>query len=413
MKRILILCDIFPPAFGPRMGYLCKYIRALGWQPTVVTEQLPAGNFQFLAGLCEVHEVSFYSNKHPFIRKAQWWLSFLCSSLFDYKNWKMRRAAERLIRKEHFDVLLCSTYRTFPLPAAKQLAEKYRIPFVIDLRDIIEQYSGDEFISRKMPKLPLLQPLVVHLFRQRSLQKRNLALSAADAVTTVSRWHVDTLRSYNPHVQLIYNGFDPEIFYPKHVRTSRFTITYTGRLLSTAMRDPSLLFESLRHLSSLGKLSPENCRVDWYIDEVSWKIIRAEALRYGVLPFMEMKGFVAATQIPDILNSSSVILLLTNKSGASGPKGVMTTKLFEALAVRKPILCVRNDEGVLEEALKEANAGLAANNAEEVSGFLMQNFSVWQQQGYTEAATRPEVLQKYSRKEQAGQFAALFHSIIP
>ena len=48
MKHVLILCDLFPPAFGPRMGYLCKYIQRYGWEPVVVTENMPACNFRFL-----------------------------------------------------------------------------------------------------------------------------------------------------------------------------------------------------------------------------------------------------------------------------------------------------------------------------------------------------------------------------
>ena len=49
MKRVLILCDLFPPAFAPRMGYLCKYMKRAGWQPVVVTEEIPENMFAFLA----------------------------------------------------------------------------------------------------------------------------------------------------------------------------------------------------------------------------------------------------------------------------------------------------------------------------------------------------------------------------
>ena len=48
MRNVLILCDLFPPAFGPRMGYLCKYIKALGWNPVVLTEAINENMFTFL-----------------------------------------------------------------------------------------------------------------------------------------------------------------------------------------------------------------------------------------------------------------------------------------------------------------------------------------------------------------------------
>ena len=141
MKHVLILCDLFPPAFGPRMGYLCKYLKQSDWTPIVVTEKIPACNFQFLENICEVHTINYYTARHPFLRKLQWLVIFLLSFGFDYKNWKIRRYAEKLISQKQFDALLCSTYRTFPLPAAHKLANKYKLPLIVDLRDIIEQYS--------------------------------------------------------------------------------------------------------------------------------------------------------------------------------------------------------------------------------------------------------------------------------
>ena len=174
MKHVLILCDLFPPAFGPRMGYLCKYIQRYGWEPVVVTENMPACNFRFLEHVCEIHKVDFYTAKHPLLQKVKWLAIFLLSLLgLDYKDWKISRRAERLIQTRHFDALLCSTYRTFPLPAAGKLTRKYDLPLIIDLRDIIEQYSGNEFITRKVPTIPGLRSLIIAAFRKRSLRTRN------------------------------------------------------------------------------------------------------------------------------------------------------------------------------------------------------------------------------------------------
>lgn len=412
LKKVLILADLFPPAFGPRMGYLCKYIQTYGWQPTVIAEEVPEETFRFLTNVCPVTYLSFYSAESPGMKKLQWLFVFLLDSCFGYKNRRMYREATQKMREESFDLVLCSTYRTFPLPAAARIARKYRLPLVTDLRDIIEQYTGHEFISHPLPALLGLGHGLARAFRWKSLRTRNRALQAADFVTTVSTWHVETLRLYNPNIHLIYNGFDPELFYPQQMPTQRFTITYTGRLLSTTMRDPGLLFEALAELNTRKKLSPADCRVCWYVDEASRQIIRAEADKRGVAAFMEYKGYVPAHAIPAVLNASSVLLLLTNKSAGTGPKGIMTTKFFESLAVEKPVLCVRSDEGCLEAAIREANAGIAARNREEVCGFLETYYQEWKRKGYTTIAVRREVLQRYSRREQAGQFAALFDRLL-
>lgn len=411
MKRVLIVCDLFPPAFGPRMGYLCKYLEPLGWEPVVVTERVPSGGFEMLSHTCEVYAVDCYPAKRAWLRKWKWIAVQLVSLFFDYKGWKLKRVARRVMAAGKFDLVLCSTYRTFPLRAAASLAREGGIPLVADLRDIIEQYAGSEFIAHRIPEIPLLKPLLVSIFRKQNLRERNAVLRAAEAVTTVSPWHVDILSQFNANMHLIYNGFDPEIFFPQPQKTAQFVITYTGRLLSLAMRDPSLLFAGLRRLADEGLLSPENCRVDWYVDDGSWRLIAAEAEKWGVSLFMCQRGYVPAADIPRILNQSSLLLLLTNKSAGKGPKGVMTTKLFESLAVRKPILCVRNDEGVLQETLRKTGAGCAASTVEEVCAFLRTNFQVWQQNGYTEALVRDEAIAPFSRKEQAAQFVRLFESL--
>ena len=100
MKRLLILCDMFPPAFAPRMGYLCKYLSRAGWEVDVVTERIPDQTFSFLEGYAtRVHTVDFYTAKRPWLRKAQWLATMLLDLLFHYKDRKMRQVATDVIHK--------------------------------------------------------------------------------------------------------------------------------------------------------------------------------------------------------------------------------------------------------------------------------------------------------------------------
>ncbi|MDL2221938.1 glycosyltransferase [Parabacteroides sp. OttesenSCG-928-N08] len=411
MKRVLILCDMFPPAFGPRMGYLAKYLPENGWEPTVVTEEIPENMFAFLAGNCPVVAINYYSAKNKIMRKCQWLYTILLHLLFDYKERRMYKVAKRLHQQQPFDLILCSSFQSFPLTAARWMAEEYGIPLVVDLRDIIEQYSGEEYIKHKLPRLFGLDKWIKRHYTRRQLSIRNRALQVASYVTTISPWHVEQLKHFNPNVTLIYNGYDPELFYPVVQPTPHFTITYTGRLLSAAMRDPSLLFEALARLSSDGILQPTDCRVVWYVDEQSQRMIKELAAPYQIDPFMHYKGYVAASEIPAILNRSSLLLILTNRASQEGPKGVMTTKFFESLAVEKPLLCVRSDESYLAAAIHATQAGVAASTVEEVTDFLVYHYYQWKEWGYTFSRVNREALSLYSRREQARQFATIFHSL--
>lgn len=163
------------------------------------------------------------------------------------------------------------------------------------------------------------------------------------------------LKQYNPNVKLIYNGFDPELFYPQQIKTSRFIITYTGRLLSLAIRNPELLFAAIARLTEDKVIIPETFRVVWYTDQSPAPSSAKRPNNMGCnLSWITMSMYRHPIFL--ILNKSSVLLSLTNKFDTSGPKGFMTTKFFESLAVEKPILCVQSDEAYLAEAIKETHS---------------------------------------------------------
>jgi hypothetical protein len=90
----------------------------------------------------------------------------------------------------------------------------------------------------------------------------------------------------------------------------------------------------------------------------------------------------------------------------------MTTKVFEYMAVEKPVLCVRSDEGCLAETICETQSGIAACTVEQVECFILEKYAEWQQNGYTHQTVGRQKVQQFSRKEQAGQFIRIFEALI-
>ena len=408
-KSVLILCDMFPPAFGPRMGYLCKYLKNNGWNPAVIAEDVEEETFSFLAKQLQQLKIDVtfirYYRKKGWTGKVEWGWTFLRDTLFNYKDKRIYREALRKSEHHHFNLILCSTYRTFPMQAARRLSRKTGLPLIVDLRDIIEQYTGHEFITRPLPKLFGLDKFIAFIFKKRNLSIRNRILREAAYVTTVSPWHVSVLSVFNKNTKLIYNGYDPDIFYPRYKKNDIFIITYTGRIHSTAMRNPDLLFQAVQRLANNHIIDIDKFRIRWYVDEKSGQIIKKEAENYsGISLFMDYYGYIPASKIPEALHDSEILLLLTNKSDANGPKGVMTTKLFESLAVGKPILCVRGDEGCIEEVINRTCAGLSAHTADEVYDFIKSHYLRWESGlPYEDNSDRNEI-EKFSREAQAQQF---------
>lgn len=406
--KILILCDMFPPAFGPRMGYLCKYMKRAGWEPIVVTEQIEDNTFAFLKGETPVTYVKFFHSKNKYLQKLEWIFVLILDFLFHYKDKKMAQVASRLLKEGGYAGILCSTYRAFPLPAARKVAAAYQLPLIADLRDIIEQYASNEYIAHSFRTFPWLDRKITAAFRHKLLQDRNNTLIKADHVTTVSPWHAEKLKVYNPHTELVYNGYDPEIFFPEQHRTLQFIITYTGRLISLPTRDPRLLFEAVARLDREKMISPDRFRIQWYVDPCSKAIIIQASTPYPIAQYMDFFDYVPAAEIPGVLNRSSILLQLANKFASNGPKGFMTTKLFESMAVEKPLLCVRSDESCLEAVIGKTRSGLAARTADETYHFILEQFQSWQRKGFTHVDVDKDEVESFSRKRQAEQFMRIF-----
>jgi glycosyltransferase involved in cell wall biosynthesis len=386
------------------MGYLCKYLARAGWEPVVLTESIHDQTFAFLTGHAPVHYIRYYKAKGRIARKVEKIRLLLADFFFNCKDRKMQKAGARLLKEGGFNAILCSVYRTFPLPAARKLAKRFDLPFVADMRDIIEQYPSHEYIAHPPHTFPWLDRQIIRIFRQKLLHDRNRALRAAACITTVSPWHVEKMKAYNPCVALIYNGYDPELFYPLRIPAAQFRLTYTGRLVGPNIRNPECLFQAIRTLSEAGEIHPNALRLCWYTDPASAQYFRALAERYAITAYMDYFGYVQADTIPMILNESSVLLQLANKADQKGPKGIMSTKLFEAFAVEKPLLLVRSDESFLEETICRAQAGIAARNAGDVCAFLRRYYAQWKEKGYTTITPRREVTESFSREKQAQQF---------
>ena len=170
-------------------------------------------------------------------------------------------------------------------------------------------------------------------------------------------------------------------------------------------QNPELLFKAIEHLRL------EKLRLVWYADKTSKEIISRELEDYPTAKSIsEVNNLVPVSQVPNLLNQSSIILVLTNKSDKTGPKGIMTTKFFEAVGVEKPVLCVKSDEGCLAQVINDTNAGLSAKTEEEVIEFITEKYNEWQKNGFTRQNLRNK--EYFCRENQANQFIEIFNTLI-
>ena len=392
LKRILIITDaVTKPLYTPRVRNLYHYFSQKDIKIDWFTEQheeIPS-NFNL-----KLHQIPFYKH-NGLLGKIEWSIKNILNLLFDYKNNFFAKKVLTATQNKNYDLVFCSTFHTFGLKAALKVAQKQNIPLHLDLRDIAEQCDTNEYNNSK-----IALGLISKIYRNINISRRNQVLKQAHSITTVSPWHVNFLKQFNPNTHLIYNGYDSTLFQPRTTKTNYFDIIYTGKWYSPTLQDPTLLFQALAEINN------PQIRLIWYTNADVHSQISKLAQQHNLTTPLIINNYVPNNEIPNLLNRSSIILVLTNK----GNRGIMTTKFFEAIGVEKPILCVRSDEECLAQTIKETNAGLAATNVEEVKEFILYHYNEWQQNGYTHINITNK--EQFSRQNQAIQFEKIFNQVL-
>ncbi len=389
------MCEaIAPPAYSPRILTLAQYLQDHGWQCTILTEECEQQTFA--TDICTIYQMPAYHN-------------LLADKLCYGKDKALYRYALEHLDMAAFDLIFCSTYYYFPLLAAQRLAQHFHLPLVVDLRDIAEQWGKESYFTRRLTPWKGLDYCIGKLYEHKQLRMRNRVLKYAHAVTSVSPWHKQLLSQYNPHTHLIYNGYDEQVFVPKDVKTQQFQIAYLGKLYSTSLRDPRLLFAALYELLVEGQIAQEDLRVLFHVDEAAKDQLHALAQEYHISHVVDIQGYIPRTQIVEVMHQSSILLALTTTSTPEGTHGIMGTKFFENMGVEKPVLCVRSDEECLAQVITETQAGLAATNVAQVKTFVLDKYQEWKQNGFTRQIAQHKEL--FTRQHQAQLFVEIFENL--
>lgn len=235
------------------------------------------------------------------------------------------------------------------------LKKKFQhVQFIADYRD---DWGTDEVYTSKGVEYQSIKKAIKTYFR--AIEKR--WLSRYDAFISVSDHYVDKIGKFlNKKGYTIQNGYIAHN-YPDNVfpNKDQFVITYSGSLL--ASQPIEFFLDAVIRVIKEG-LAPKNFRVKFIaileqrdtLDRIKKKIAGYESY-FDLLPRVTKKECIYIQQ------TSNLLLLVAHK----GLKGVPGSKMYEYLALKKPILVCPTDGDIMEQTLKDTNQGFFANNEEE------------------------------------------------
>lgn len=407
MKNVLMITSVFPPepyVGGLRPGMFSKYLPQYGWQPYILTGRTSLDKQQSV--LMEIKGIPSDKFIHEIFVKKQIdhkakltifdkFKSLFFPDLFQVPGFvePMLKEGEKIIKDNNIDAIYATSPDIGSLTVANILSKKYMIPWVADFRDIQEQDKIVTFRDR--------------LLHFRMKYRRKVIVKSASAVITVSRHHADILATkLNKHINVIPNGFDSEVFKPNlNHKSNKFTIVYMGRILDEWTRNPRLLFDAMSKMMLKNKDLEKNVEILFYGTEP--EIINNILKDYTCHSVVKVLPRINYVEVPTVLQNSCINLVLTNR----GRDGILTTKMFEYLAVKRPILSIPDDGGELSQLIKKTNAGFVCNSVNEVITALEKWYKEWKDIATIKCKSNDNEIMKFSRKEQTEELAKILLNV--
>jgi glycosyltransferase involved in cell wall biosynthesis len=414
MKKVLIIAHLRHAS--PRIPGLAKYLPEFGWKPIIITAHvgektdspirvIETGYRDVLGVWKKIFRFNPTEDMRKQVKKrlgvtskksvGDFFLTLL-GAIINYpdaeKGWKpfAVKAGSELLQNEDIDAIISSSSPVTSHIIAKELKLKYKIPWVADFRDLWTQnhnygYGPLRKLIDKRLELKTLLPV--------------------DALVTVTPLWTEDLRALHKakKVYTITNGFDPDKMSKGQIDlTSKFTITYTGKVLYTGKQDPSKLFAALHDLISDGTMNKNEVEVRFYGPEEEW--LAKEIEEYGLSTNIKQCGMVPR-QISFEKQRESQLLFLLNWEDQRG-KGWHSLKIFEYMAAQRPILAtggLGND--AIKELLDETKAGIYCKTIEDIKSSLRELYTGYKLKGKISYNGDMAKINKYSHREMARKFA--------
>jgi glycosyltransferase involved in cell wall biosynthesis len=240
-------------------------------------------------------------------------------------------------------------------PAALGIIRRHKIDVVLTTSPPVSLHlvgALSQCLTRARWVADLRDPLVSSAYRRAELRGEHaiarLVAARADAVTTATEGAAAELRSRGRTngLAVIPNGCDPEDFDGlSYRRGERFRITHTGSFLSSH-RDPRPFFQALQ------RSGPDS--IARFVGD-----LRASDLAYareiGLGERVQSLPFVPRRQALALQRDSDALLLLIPEAAGRG-QAVVTAKLCEYLAARRPILAAVPGGGEAAGMLRRTGA---------------------------------------------------------
>ena len=426
MKDVLIISYFYPPCTltaAQRSAGWIKYLPQFGYRPIVITrnwdvtlskpeDQLKNAGSQLYIEKSETHEVHYlpykasfrdrlFNSKNSLLKRCSKIFTFINSIGENFSNQFIPFGdfydyAENLIQKHTFTSIIITGNPFIQFRFGYLLSNKYYIPWIADYRD---DWTTSEIIRPK-GKFESF----IHCLQQNSEQKW---AGTASVITSVSPVYTNRISQFvNIPGETILNGFDTLLPKIQQEDNNSFIIVYNGTLYDTQDVEGFI-----RAIIRCIAIFHDKINIQIQFPGVCYdpnQDIRLKALIKGYESFFLLTPRIPKKDVIHLQQKADLLLMLTHK----GKKGIPSSKLYEYLALQKPILCFPSDEDIVYETLVNTGVGIVVDSEELLFDKLNEFMRLKLNGGQVSNDIKEENLLAYSLSNQVSKLSLFLNQII-
>lgn len=312
------------------------------------------------------------------------------------------KKADKLVRQHDFKAIYCTIGGTNAHAiAAYKISVKYKIPLLIDIRDP----WADHIFTTNIWYNKILN----------NYWEKKVYSQAAKLITVTARIRTHLLKKYNfpeDKISVIYNGYD-DFSLPQNSRkdSNEIVMTFAGNMYKDI--SPEAFYQALadmdQEIFADKKISLRfigNYRNNFYQLLAEFKTTKHENIQVEVLPFMSKK------ELNNYLVDSDVLMIFLPQR--AGSEEILTTKLFDYLPYKKPILAFAPAAGELAEFIQNYKLGLVIDAVDKQSAKerLQEFITKLSDNKLPEYSADKAILDMFHRKELTRQLSVELEKLL-
>jgi len=420
IKKVLVITYYWPPSGGAGVQRVLKFVKYLsqsGVEPIVLTVDEKKASYAVLDATLlkdipsdvKVYKTSsfeplqlfsavFGKDKIPHAgfanagkgKPGSKLLRFIRGNFFipdARKGWVKHayRKAAALIKEQGIDTVFISSPPHSSQLLGLKLRKQFGVKWIADMRDPwTDIYYYKDLMHTAMASR------VDNAYEHAVLESADEVLVVSDDIKRM--FAAKLANGAEKKIHVIPNGYDESDFLlTRSSPADKFLVTYTGTIAESY--NPEIFFKTIKSLV----VKNPSIKIEIHFVGILSASVKHMAEQFGLVTNCKFTSYVSHEEVIKLMMSSTCLLLVIPE--VKNDKGILTGKLFEYLASRKPIIGIGPSGGDAATIIDNCKAGKMFDRTEEkqLEDYVSSLLEQWKLS--KDLDLKDDSYKQYSRKE--------------